>query len=286
MIIDLLFTAKSAQKRPSLMILVGMFYTFVAMFLAYLIQPDYSSVLKVFFTVLACMPLVYNTIKYEEKKDETCFNETKLLKQHSKALKVFICLFIGMSIAFSLGNIFLPEEVTDELFEAQLTTYENMMSGAYSLEGAFFEILSNNLIVLVLCMFFSFIYGLGAIYILAWNASIVGFAIGNLISTEIAKLAGLVGFEQIAGYFKVYSCAYFIRYLPHGIIEMVSFFIAGLAMGIVSIAVVKHSFTSKKFSNIILDSGTMITIAFGLLILAAIIEIFVTPIIYGLICTI
>jgi uncharacterized membrane protein SpoIIM required for sporulation len=283
MIIDFLFTAKSAQKKPWIMIFVGIFYASIAMILAYLIQPNYSSMLMVFFTVIACMPIVYNTIKYEERKDEECFEETKLLKEHTKALKVFICLFIGMSIAFSLGKIILPENINDKLFEAQNETIASI-TGSYNLDGTFTKILLNNLVVLILCMFFSFIYGLGAIYILTWNASIIGVAIGNLVSTEIAKLAGLIGFEKFAGYFKIYSCAYFVRYMPHGILEIIAYFIAGLAMGIVSIAVVKHSFISKKFSNILLDSSDMLLISIIILIIAAIVEVGITPDLYKFIC--
>ena len=60
----------------------------------------------------------------------------------------------------------------------------------------------NNIRVLFLCIIFAFIYGAGAIFILTWNASIVGVAIGNLIREGIGRL-GITGKSNILGYFHV-----------------------------------------------------------------------------------
>ena len=90
MLLDALITPRLAEKYPWIMTIVGMFYTFLAMLISFYIQREHASVIMVFLTVLACMPFVLKMMRFEEKKDERIENEVFLLKEHSKALMVFI----------------------------------------------------------------------------------------------------------------------------------------------------------------------------------------------------
>ena len=69
----------------------------------------------------------------------------------------------------------------------------------------------------------------------------------------------------------------FIRYLPHGIIEMAAYFVGGLAGCIISVAVIRHDLGSKKFFKILFDSSELLLIAVILLIIGGLVEVFVTP---------
>lgn len=284
MILDFIYSPKKAEKKPWLMLFVGMFYAGVSIPMAYFVDKAHSSMIMVFLTVIASMPFIYNIIRYEENKDERINDERILLKEHSKALEAFVFLFIGMVIAFSIAKGFLPNELASKLFSAQDETIQNIISGNASVKGSFLGILFNNINVLFLCIAFSFIYGLGAIYILTWNASVLGTAIGNFLSSNLAKISHLAGFEKGVGYFKVFSCGYFIRYLPHGLLEILAFFIGGLAGAIVSVAVVRKTFGTKRFANIIYDSSDLILISLAVVVLAAIIEVFVTPVLFTAFC--
>ena len=71
-----------------------------------------------------------------------------------------------------------------------------------------------------------------------------------------------------------------IRYLLHGIPEILAYFTAGLAGGIISIAIVRHDLTKPKFKHIMLDSLDLIFGSLVLLFLAALIEVFVTPLFF------
>jgi uncharacterized membrane protein SpoIIM required for sporulation len=66
----------------------------------------------------------------------------------------------------------------------------------------------------------------------------------------------------------------------HGIPEILAYFIGGLAAGIVSIAVIRHDFKSDKFRHILLDSADLILLSLGVLIVAALIEVFITPVLF------
>jgi len=69
----------------------------------------------------------------------------------------------------------------------------------------------------------------------------------------------------------------FLRYIIHGIPEMIAYFIAGIAGGIISVAVIRHDFRSSNFKKIVLDSIDLVLIAVIVLLLAALIEVFITP---------
>ncbi|MBN2458325.1 stage II sporulation protein M [Candidatus Woesearchaeota archaeon] len=284
MVIESFITPMKAEKRPWQMMLLGVFYSSVAIMFSYIISPNNSSMLMVFFTVMACMPIIYNTIKYEESKDEKGLSEVRLLKEHYRALEVFIFLFLGITLSFSVWNIVLPESISLNLFSAQFETMQSVNANATSMSGRFFGIFMNNLEVLFWCTAFSFLYGLGAIFILTWNASVIGFAIAKFIKSNLANLAQQLGAVSTAGYIQIYSCGYFVRYLPHGLLEIAAYFMAGLAGGILSVAVIRHRLGTKGFMDIVFDSADLLLISFIVIFIAGLVEVFMTPGFVGLVC--
>ena len=63
----------------------------------------------------------------------------------------------------------------------------------------------------------------------------------------------------------------------HGIPEIAAYFVAGLAGGIISVAVIRHDFGTKRFKHILFDSLDLIVISIFILLVAAAIEVFITP---------
>jgi uncharacterized membrane protein SpoIIM required for sporulation len=282
MVLEALTNPLKAEHRPWQMLFLGFLYASVGILLSMWIFYKYSSLIMIFLTVFGCMPIVYNTIKLEERKDEGEDSELTLLKEHWKALSVFMWLFIGITTAIVIWYVFLPEQHLSVLFSTQTETFRMINSGvtgmASHLDG-FAKILLNNLKVLMFCILFSFIYGLGAIFILAWNASVIGVAIGMLIRTELAKVSGAVGMAKVAAYFTTFSFG-FLRYSLHGLLEIFAYFIGGLAGGIISVAVIRHSVGTRKFEHVLWDSSDLIIIAVIVLIIAALVEVFVTPLFF------
>ena len=113
-------------------------------------------------------------------------------------------------------------------------------------------------------------------FILTWNASVISVAIGNFIRSHLSNIANTVGFVSIGSYFQIFSLG-ILRYMTHGIFEILAYFTAGLAGGIISVAVIRHDFRTKKFEHIVLDSADLLIISIFILVLAAFIEVFVTP---------
>ena len=123
----------------------------------------------VFLTVFACIPLVYRTLKYEERKDMMNLKEKVLIKEHEKAIKFLMYLFFGFIIAYALWFVFMPQNSAEGLFDVQLKTIESINSSVTGKSygfGTFIQILANNMKVLLFCILFAFFYGAGAIFIL------------------------------------------------------------------------------------------------------------------------
>jgi len=298
MVLESLTNPVSAEKRPAQMLLLGMLYASIAIFLSLWIFYKYSSLIMVFLTVFASIPIVYNTIRLEEKKDEQETDEFILLKEHTKALKVFMYLFLGFAIAYVLWFVFfaqitgalgfilpffdVPPDGHTVLFQTQTETFysiNSQVTGMHSSISEFTRILLNNVKVLIFCIIFSFVYGIGAIFILAWNASVIGAAIGVYIRSNLETIIATSGTAKASAYIQIFTIG-FLKYSLHGILEILAYFVGGLAGGIISIAVIKHSFGSKKFETVLWDASDLMVISIVILIVAGLIEVYITPLVF------
>ena len=97
MVLESVTTPFKAENKPSTLIGIGFVYCVVAVFLATWIFKDQASLVFVFLTVMAAIPLMFNIIKEEEKKDLMDLKEVVLLKEHAKALYAFMALFLGIT---------------------------------------------------------------------------------------------------------------------------------------------------------------------------------------------
>lgn len=287
--LEMIVNPKKAERKPWEMFFVGFVYAALSVFLVdwiFLRDPvlsEYSSIFIVTFTVMFSIPFMYYIIRLEEKKDIEIRRETSLLGEHGKAVYALMYLFFGFIVAFSVLYILLPPSITAQNFKAEVKQYcaINMpsqidectqqylpgatVSGQISIQSKnsidhFLAIFINNIYVLIFILIFSLAFGAGAIFILVWNAGVIAAAIGIFTASAINHLhVGL------------------LRYMIHGIPEIAAYFIAALAGGILSAAVIRHDFESEKFWIVIKDSIDMILIAIIVLILAALVEVFITP---------
>ncbi|MFH1637751.1 MAG: stage II sporulation protein M [Candidatus Woesearchaeota archaeon] len=279
MVLESLITPKGAEKRPMIVFLLGMLYSSIALFLGAWIFKEEASLIVVFLTVLACVPLMYKIIKYEEKRDDTEDEEGVIMKGHFKALEAFMALFMGCVVSFSLWFILLPPSTVSNLFATQMNTINiinNPIAGSVTQWQMLTSIFSNNFKVLFFCVFFSFFYGAGAIFILTWNASVISAAIGSYIRSNLGAFALHTGFTKIAAYFQVFSVG-LLRYMTHGAFEILAYFIGGLAGGLISVAVVNHDIKDEQFGKVLKDAGILIVLAIAVILFAGVVETYVTP---------
>jgi len=282
MVLESIINPLKAEQNPLRLFGIGFMYATIGLFLSLLVFEEHASLVMVFLTVFACVPLLYSTMKLEEKKDILIEKEYSLLKEHSKAISFLVLLFIGMVVAFSLWYVLLPAGASESLFKVQtqmISSLNRQITGNITGAGVFGKIFLNNLKVMIFCILFSFLYGAGAIFILTWNASVIGVAVGNFIKTHLSTYATELGVNSIGTYFYATSLG-LLRYSLHGIPEILAYFVAGLAGGIISVAVIKHNYSTKAFERILLDSSNLIILSVFILFVAAAIEVFVTPIFF------
>ena len=286
--LESLSSPEKLKSKPWNLFFLGAVYASIGVFLSLWVFEEQASIVMILLTVMACVPLMYNTIRYEEERDLVVEKEKTLLKEHSRILSAFMFLFLGFVFAFSLLYLFLPANTVDSLFSSQTKTIsdinsqvtgENISGNAYA-EGVLLRIFSNNLKVMLFCVFFSFFYGAGAIFILTWNASVISAAVGNFFRTNISEYASQIGLVQVGGYFYVYALS-ILRYFIHGIPEILAYIIGGLAGGLISVAVIKHDFSTKSFGKVLKDAFNLIILAVAVLLVAGFLEVYVTPVISG-----
>ncbi len=279
MVLESLIKPLDAEKSPASLILYGMLYASVAAILSLWIFKDQASMIMVFLTVLACMPLIYRALITEEKKDLQIKSEVRILQEHEKIIMYLLLLFLGFVIAFSLWFIFLPSALVETLFQTQLHTISainNQVTAGFFSNGFLNAIIINNLKVLFFCLFFSFFYGAGVIFILTWNASVIASAIGTFVRNNIGLYAQSIGFMKVAGYMHIFSLG-LIRYMTHGVFEILAYFIGALAGGLISVAVVRHQLGTAKFKIVMRDAMMLTGLAVLMVLVAGLIEVYITP---------
>lgn len=278
MVLESILSPPRAERQPLAVFILGFAYATLAIFLSMWIFEEQSSMVMVFLSAMAAVPLMYHLLRFEENKDLTVEGKS-MLREHAPALLFYLVLFSGMAVAFSFWYVALPTDVASGLFRVQTQTISNLnqqVTGKITQTALLSKIFLNNIKVLIFCILFSFLYGAGAIFILTWNASVIGAAAGNFIRSHMAKFAGVAGFSKVATYMYVSSLS-ILRYAVHGIPEIFSYIIAAVAGGILSMAIVKHDFGTGKFEKVLLDVSDLLLLAVLVLFIAAMLEVFVTP---------
>ena len=106
MVLESLLNPINAEGKPWEMFFIGFLYSSVAILLSMWIFRDQTSLVMVFLTVMACIPIVYNTMKLEESKDISILEERMLIKEHNRAIAFFMFLFFGITLSFDHNGHF------------------------------------------------------------------------------------------------------------------------------------------------------------------------------------
>ena len=280
-----IISPKEAEKGPWKMLPIGIVYASLSLLLVHLFFPDdplANGMTVVAFCVMFTLPFMFYMIKREEKEDENIEGFFSVWRTHSDAIYAFMWLFLGFIIAFSFWNIVLQNP---NLLNFQVETYCRInspgnverctslytitgeaidISGSTTKVGRFFSILENNVYVMIFTLIFSLLFGAGAIFVLIWNASVIAAAIGIFTKYQLSEIP--LGIA---------------RYMIHGFPEIAAYFTTALAGGIFGIGVVRHGIRDPKFLRIIENTGILLFISILILILAAIIEVYFTPLLFN-----
>ena len=100
MVLESLINPFKAKNKPLMVFVLGLFYASIALFLSFWVFREYSSLIMVFLTTLASVPLLYFTMRQEEEIGLKGKSNLKILKEHSRVF-VFLLLLYVLRIIFA-----------------------------------------------------------------------------------------------------------------------------------------------------------------------------------------
>jgi len=215
--------------------------------------------LTVLFSLIPSVYFITGLIKREERLEERYINhhyEKKFWIRHGKDIFILLFYFAGLTAAFAVWSFFLPQD----FFHSQISKINEIQGLAGGMTGSaigvenFNRIFINNVQVVLFSFIFSFIFGAGAIFIIIWNASVLGVYIGQL--------------SKHLWHIPIVS----LSFLPHGIFEIGGYVCAGLAGGLISAAIIRKN-SSHVLKIITLDSLKILILATVLILIGAGIEV-------------
>lgn len=192
--------------------------------------------------------------------------------------RTFLITDIYEEVVLSTGN-----GIRENIFFVQFKERAGIDAARKSLTGqvignipeskfseAFSLIFRNNLNVVIKAIVMSFFYGAGALFLISWNASVLAGVVALDIFISMAPLIseGLKGF--FIGIF--HSVYLFIGYIPHGLPELLAYFLVSFAGAMLARDIFKGMFSSEFRWQIIKDFLLILLFALILLFIGAIIE--------------
>jgi len=291
MVLEDLIPVHLAESKPLSVLPITFLYSTLAIFLALWIFPANAAIVAVFLTTIACMPLLLSVIGFEKQKSETSkgylrdvlfsFFSNGNPEGTKTVLYFFTTMFLGLTLAITFWYAILPKDMIVNLFYLQLNTIKEINLGisGNAVMGMYFgKIMINNMKVLAFSVLFSFIYGAGAIFVIAWNSSVIGVAMGESIRKGIGGFTESTGFGAVAGYSSAISVGLF-RYLLHGVPEILAYFVGALAGSLISVAIVRHEYDSDLFKQTLVNCAGLFGLAALLLLIGGVIEVTISPLI-------
>jgi uncharacterized membrane protein SpoIIM required for sporulation len=219
---------------------------------------DTSGIFSVLFVIIPSAYYMTVLIKREERieeKDIGDFHKKSFWDKHLLHILLLLVFFVGVTLAFAVWHFFLDPN----FFQIQETVINRIQgtSGALT-KGSFMDferILGNNLQVTVFAFLFSLFFGAGAVFIIVWNASVLGVCIAKL-SESVWHIPGVGS-----------------MFVAHGIFEIGGYIVAGLAGSLISAAVLRKN-RSAVLKAIMFDSLKLLALAIAMIILGAFVEVY------------
>ena len=269
-----LLSLEEIRKDPLLMLvwalIIGTVGILVSLQVSYKIPGgavdfDLTGLFAVIFVIIPSIPFITLLIQREEQMEEEAIEHhysQKFWDKHGKDIMVLLFYFAGITLSFAIWSFMLPEGT----FQVQIAKINDIRGLGEVIEdgftglaadkyGSFIAILLNNMQVMMFAFIFSFAFGAGAIFIIVWNAAILGVFIGELSKSLLdVPIVSLL-------------------FIPHGLPEIAGYLFAGVAGSIISAALIRKM-PMRTLEIIIIDAFKMLSIAALLILIAAGIEVY------------
>ncbi|MBU0898775.1 MAG: hypothetical protein KKB03_01320 [Nanoarchaeota archaeon] len=278
------------KRHPIISFGIGLYCAVIGIVIAWLLFPSNTGIVSVFFTSLAMLPFLKKLLPLDSitrnKKHPIKFknplyylkkflNFHKLTMEYKNIFIIYIMLFFGIFLVYTVFQMNLPGPMAESFFVEQTNILRGsageavlgyadrpFMSASISL-NTFIGIILNNLVVLMVAFVISIVYRAG-IFIIAWNASVWGVIFGSAL-VESSKLLG-----QNMAFLFVLSILIIV---PHMVAEAFAY-ICGVISGSSVYITLWRKLTEKQHAVIITDAIRLLILAGLFIILASLIEVY------------
>lgn len=266
MVLESLFSARKIESKPVDMLVLSILVSLASVALAYLVFPEYAGVVFPLLITVGMAPVFYRILgddeKVEEEESEGKIKES-FFQRHRETIWLLSLFFIGAFAVVFFASLLLPENIAQALFKPQLDaiSFSKSITGNALSQDAFGIIFSSNMKIILFSFALSFFLSTGALWILGWNASVLGVYLAGFLKDGM--------FAQFA--------SSSIGIFPHAPIELVGYFLAGIAGGILSAGLIreKHNLMCKEFRLVLRDSLILLALAAIAIGTGAVIESYV-----------
>ena len=268
------FLLEYEWDKPLQIFASGFFFSSVAIFIAAALFAHSPSLVVVTFMTL---PLIYtytNLLQQEaahEVKDKTI---RQLIADNMFLVKTYLLLFLGMTIGIAFWFSILPNSMLSSLFSEQIYNLNQigLVTGLSITplaidSSAFMTIASNNIKLVLLSGIMSFVFAAGALFILSWNASVVGVAVGTIMIK--LKASGVAASLALGQGLSLGAAFYLLHLIP----EVAAYFLAAVAGAFISSAMMRYKPLSPNSNRLLAIAGSLMVFAVALILLGAVIEI-------------
>ncbi|MBI2666359.1 stage II sporulation protein M [Candidatus Woesearchaeota archaeon] len=274
MVLEHLFPEDWLERKGLFAFILGIVYSFIGIIIASILFPGDPALVAVAFTSMLLLPELYKIFDIEERREsmEKKVSFSSLWKDDADVVRIYIFLFLGILLVYSIGTILLPSFQTNSLFREQLEIRfgqgfsGSAISGTNFSSNLFWSLLSNNFLVMLAAFILALLAGDGAIFLITWNASVWG-AIFGITAKHAAEFSG-------NNPFFLFSIIMLIVF-PHMILEGISYFLAAIAGSVISKDVLLEDFASSRFAEVFGFNLYLLVFALVFLLLGALVETWV-----------
>jgi len=262
MVLESLFSIEEVRSNPSRLFFLSVIGTIIAIIISSFLNQ--GGLFLVFLITLVILPLTIKQLKYEERRREydhfwNYLYSLGFFSRHKDLIIAYFYLILGITLSISVSYLILPTKISSSIFSDQILTISSITGNATK-SAIFSKILFNNIGVMVVCFAFSLFYSSGAIFLISWNASVLGVVVGQ----GAKNLMGIPSIPLVL-----------LSYFPHGIFEFTGYILAGIAGGILSIALARHKESRKHFLFVLQDSLLLFAMGIVFIFIGAIIEVII-----------
>jgi len=272
MVLERLYPLQLIERNPFFAFLLGLGYSIIGIGTAVILFPEDPTLIAVAFISIMVIPTLNQLLRQEEavesEKDES--NLITFFRDHKDMFKIYMLLFLGMLLGFSLFSIVLPTMATNYIFNNQINILYGQLGRktghAIISSGLFKTIFYNNLNVLLLCLVTAFIFGDGAIILITWNASVWG--------TIFGVMAKSAAFNIGKSPFYLFITVLLIVF-PHMMLEAFSYICSATSGAVISRGLAWEQFMSDRFKRMLKNTIILLIFSIIVLVIAVTIETYV-----------